>query len=537
MPTTLHNGIVLPAPWPPRLASPDLHPMRPPYLDAPPPVIQIDIGRQLFVDDFLIASTTLSRALHRPEYHPSCPVLRAEHSWEVGARGPMAMPFSGGVWWDTADKIFKMWYRAGHGGCMALAVSGDGVRWERPPRDVVAGTAVVAEGRHDTDTVWIDPNDPDPARRYKMFRTMLPGGARSPFAINFSADGVHWGDPVLSTGEYEDGGIGDRSTVFWNPFRKVWVFSLKHGWEGARARRYWETPSVVPGPGWDPPRRLPPFWVGADPRDPECPEFAIRPELYNLDAAAYESVIIGLFAVWRGDYRFDSKSPEALRLQAAGRPKSNEVFAGFSRDGWHWDRPDRQPFCPRSDTPGDWNWGNVQSAAPCCLIAGDKLHFYLSGRAGKSYRGPPPCNDHDSGGSTGLAILRRDGFASMDAGDAGGVLVTRPVLFTGKRLFVNIDAPRGELRAEALDESGRPIAPFTAAQCSPVSTDKTIQAVTFKGATDLSAVAGRKVKFRFHLRSGRLYSFWVSPDSSGASRGHLAGGGPGYKSYVDEAGV
>ena len=75
-----------------------------------------------------------------------------------------------------------------------------------------------------------------------------------------------------------------------------------------------------------------------------------------------------------------------------------------------------------------------------------------------------------AGGATGVAILRRDGFASMDAGEEAGTLTTRPLTFRGKYLFVNADAPQGELRAEVLDETGRPIAPTrwpTASRCEP----------------------------------------------------------------------
>ena len=36
----------------------------------------------------------------------------------------------------------------------------------------------------------------------------------------------------------------------------------------------------------------------------------------------------------------------------AGREKINEVALGFSRDGFHWDRPDRSAFLSVSDTPG-----------------------------------------------------------------------------------------------------------------------------------------------------------------------------------------
>ncbi len=56
----LYNGIELPEQWPPPDQKLTREPMpRPPYLIAPPEVISIDVGRQLFVDDFLVESTTL----------------------------------------------------------------------------------------------------------------------------------------------------------------------------------------------------------------------------------------------------------------------------------------------------------------------------------------------------------------------------------------------------------------------------------------------------------------------------------------------
>src|SRR5436190_17057704 len=75
---TLYNGIVLPRDWPPRLpdfpTSVEKDPVTPPYLLSPPGVIRIDIGRQLFVDDFLIAETTLKRTFHLAKYHPASPI-------------------------------------------------------------------------------------------------------------------------------------------------------------------------------------------------------------------------------------------------------------------------------------------------------------------------------------------------------------------------------------------------------------------------------------------------------------------------------
>jgi len=98
----LYNGIRLPAEWPPRL--PDgIDTAEPaPYLVHPPKVIPVDVGRQLFVDDFLIEETTLQRVFHRAAYDARSPVLRPDRAWErnVGRdespdsrRQPVAMVF------------------------------------------------------------------------------------------------------------------------------------------------------------------------------------------------------------------------------------------------------------------------------------------------------------------------------------------------------------------------------------------------------------------------------------------------------------
>jgi hypothetical protein len=356
--------------------------------------------------------------------------------------------------------------------------------------------------------------------------------------IHFSPDGIRW----KFAGDSDE--CGDRSTVFYNPFRTgwrgalgangvarpqgVWVFSLRTGTkEAGRCRAYYEHADVLQGLRWGDisGKEKWTLWVGADKLDPPRSDLNLandpkRPwdiappqQLYNLDCLAYESLILGLFSIWRG--------------QPKDRPKINEVCVGFSRDGFHWSRPDRRAFCPVSEDKNAWNYGNVQSASGCCLVVGDKLYFYVSGAAQGS-RDP---------NSTGLAILRRDGFTSMDAGEQEACLTTRPVKFSGKRLFVNVNAPKGRLLVEALDADGKVIAPFTRDNCTPMSVDSTIQPVRWRGADDLSSLAGKPVRFRFYLTQGQLYSFWVSPDASGASHGYVAAGGPGFTGLQDTVGL
>jgi hypothetical protein len=380
--------------------------------------------------------------------------------------------------------------------------------------------------------VWFDPTDADPSKRFKLWytRPVRAGGTpgnNTEFELRFSADGIHWSDPV-----WKSGVIRDCSTVFFNPFRDVWVYSLKlrptiersgeRQLAFVRSRAYLETPDVMAP--WSTDKIVP--WIGADKLDSPRNSMIGRQvlegqQLYNLNAVAYESVLLGLITIFHDD----GTGPE-------GRWHHNDTTVGFSRDGFHWDRRNRQPFLgPGSDRQG-WNWTNIQPAGGGCLLVGDKLYFYCSGRNNKE-------------GYTGLAILRRDGFASMDAGQEEGLLITRPVKFSGKHLFVNADAADGELRVSILQEDlsdfhnreSKALSPFTAENCQPIRGDSTIQRVTWKGASDLSSLAGKTVRFQFHLKRGSLYSFWVSPEESGASHGYVAAGGPGFSSNQDTVGT
>jgi hypothetical protein len=519
-PATLPNGIVLPRVWPPRRGEWIGAPETPPYLQSPPAVIPIDVGRQLFVDDFLIEESALYRRFHAAAFHDASPVLRPEQPWEqtdpqaslAGYQpSPSAMVFSDGVFFDPQDRLFKMWYMAGYQDKTALAVSYDGITWDRPAFDVEHGTNIVSIDRRDSNTIWLDASATDAQSRFKMAAYDL--GLKA-MRLSESADGIHWRSVGTS------GPCGDRSTFFRNPFRKVWVFSLRHDVASLnRTRRYVETANF-PGATW--PSSMPVSWIGADSLDRPHPSVpATRTELYNLDAVAYESLFIGLFDVYRGE------PPD--------REKPNDLCIGFSRDGFHWSRLSRDPFIGVSETKGAWNYANVQSAGGCCVIAGDRLHFYVSGRQGITGTSLPGVS------STGLAMLRRDGFASVtDQWPAGvaraivgtpGTLTTRPVRFSGSNMFVNADVA-GVMRAEVLDVGGRPIEGFTIDKSARIIGNGTRMPLNWQGVS-LGTLAGTTVRFRFTLDRARLFAFWVSRSVRGESGGYVAAGGPAFSGETD----
>lgn len=539
----LYNGIHLPQDWPPQNMRPSAYdPMPLPYLAMPPAVIQIDTGRQLFVDDFLIEYTDLQRRFHQPTDHSRNPLLQPETAIEMN-QGicPVAAPFSDGVFYDPHDRLFKLWYMAGWFDGTAMATSTDGIHWQRPLLDVVPGTNLVLaprdDFRRDGVSVWLDHDSPDPAERFKMYLYAREGKIGQKlqgvggFLLN-SHDGIHWkwGEKIPST--------NDNNTFFYNPFRKKWVFTIRR--EGrpvppwsprkkdmGRARSYWENSSFrAAANNWD----HAVFWLGADRHDhiPQGYSIGEDPQIYKIDAVGYESLMLGLIQMHYG--------PANEICGRGGFPKLTELQLAFSRDGFHWDRTHRSTFiAAEPHNKQSWKRAYVHSAGGTCLIVGDHLYFYYTAFRGNERNRHPL--DQWSGmyanASMGLAVLRRDGFASMET-NGEGMLLTRLLRFTGKHLFVNADAATGSLHAEICEPNGNAIDGFTREACMPVSVNSTKTMVRWKDQPDLSALAGRELRIRFYVNRGRLYAFWVSLSETGVSRGATAAGGPGLTGTWDE---
>ena len=172
----LYNNITLPETWPPkypRTLFTERRMLPVPYLENPPEVIRLDRGRELFVDDFLIASTTCVRKFHYPEKSAENPILKPETELELGnGQYPAcACPKSGGVWFNYEKRIFQIWYEAGFLGTICYAESDDAIHWKRPDLDVFPGTnRVLPYGlKSDSWTVVHDYYTDDPAQKFKMF--------------------------------------------------------------------------------------------------------------------------------------------------------------------------------------------------------------------------------------------------------------------------------------------------------------------------------------------------------------------------------
>ena len=137
------------------------------------------------------------------------------------------------------------------------------------------------------------------------------------------------------------------------------------------------------------------------------------------------------------------------------------------------------------------------------LLRGAALWFYYTGL---KYCQRPE-NPEPDASAVCLAGLRRDGFISLDAGEAEGSVVTRVLVLPKGDLYVNVDATGGSAMVRVCDEHGEPMAGFEASES--ISGDQPRAKVQF-AAGNLAVVNGRPVSLRFTLRHASLYSYWVA---------------------------
>jgi len=442
----------------------------------------------------------------------------------------------GGVWWDSKRKVFRMWYLGGWSGRFSTAESADGIHWTRPKAGPRGTNVLLPDQKMDTFSVWPDYAAADPFSAWHLY--ISPGGNPNSGYEYMSKDGYAW-DLVARTGLN-----GDSTTLFYNPFRGKWVWSIRSNWR-KRSRMYHEHEDFVKGAVWKNPIDDKKVAVsGGNPlaaggvvgASTDCVRWLAcdnqdRPksQLYNVDATPYESLTVGLFKIICG--RDNGESAKS------GMPKTTSIHFAYSRDGFHFSRPDRTPAIPDSGWgSGQWDSGYLGPCSSGFVIKDEQLWFFYTGVRGDGTEIVPPICTLGNGMhwnmSIGAATLRRDGFAGLVA-DGCGEVVTRPVCFTGSHLFVNAEVRFGSLAAEVLDEKGKPIAGYAAADCLPlVRQDTTRAEIRWKGG-DLAKLAGKPVRFRFLLKVGTFFSFWVSPSERGESRGYLAAGGPAYAGLRD----
>jgi hypothetical protein len=137
-----------------------------------------------------------------------------------------------------------------------------------------------------------------------------------------SPDGLHWRSRLNGSGP-----LLDRSTFWYDSFRKKWIFSIKQDYKSpyGRSRGYVEADDFVAGANWSQADIAP--WTSADASDPAWPYNDKLPaQLYTLDGTVYESLTVGLFSLFRG-FVDENARTTGSRTSA----EWDEIYVGFSR--------------------------------------------------------------------------------------------------------------------------------------------------------------------------------------------------------------
>ena len=512
-----------------------LHPPRPaqPLLfssDTPRTgVVPLQGRKHLFLDDALFErSEHISFSAHPPR--------RIERVMD-GIEGPFRKHLTVV---EDQDGLIRL-YNGGPDDYLMVHVSRDGKSFTAPDTGLHHGNRkniVIAEpaplGRP-----IIDPNGP-PEHRWKYISGLEGRGVY----LYTSPDGWKWTRHRQAVLSFRS---GSQSSLFYDDQRGVYVGYHRTGFprsEGGGTRREFvlaETTDV--GRPW--PVRLQtqaevqqigkvrslrspqPWWLDNGPLTPgdfgiELPTvfqpdpkidppgsgvYVPKADKYPWAPDAYVA-----FPVMYFDYE-EPRQPATRRVLYEERSRGLgsglvETQLAVSRNGVSWRRFPSPAYLPIGTYEGIPL--HQIYLAEGMVRRGDELWQYFYGQ--QDYHSP--ARRRPEGNAVYRAVQRLDGFVSADAPyDRMGTIVTRPIVFSGRRLVLNINTGGlGYAQVGFEDDQGRPIPGFSVDDCVFINGNFVHHTVEWLGrGTDLSELAGRPLRLVITLRGTSLFALQFVP--------------------------
>jgi len=467
--------------------------------------MKIDSKRQLFVDDYVISSVeNLTRRFHQPVKHPKNPLVIADRPWESEIPDWIYMAFA---LYDPVTNKFQMWYHTE--GRTMYAESDDGITWRKPNLGMVEYKGSRENNILSSRVSHILKFDPHASNPQKRYTAVVDG------YLSQSSDGLHWTAdhkrPALgrtmnsmSPGPYWSKGIGDTSIYRYDPILERYICDAKFNLympkekikqlgittgnkPRLKLRTMVESENFI---HWTRQR----FIMYPDRNDdPDC-------QIYQHISFVYESM-------WLGMVRLMHIIPTGF--------KQVDVQLSYSRDGRHWNRPrQRKLFIPLGE-PDSWEPDYTDPSSNGPLLVNDELWFYY--RGSRHAKRDDPDYVYRKGKlprsykmAFGLAKLRRDGFVSLDTDDTPGQVVTRPLTFAGKKLFVNADVEKdGWVKAAVLTRDSNSIDSYKLDDSVTLTKDTTKGRMSWKSKRELVPPGDKHLRLVFQLKNAKLYSFWI----------------------------
>ena len=518
-------------------------PLIPDYIKLPPKVINIDIGRQLFVDDYLIDSNDKNIKISSNTASKSSKSIILPSSEE----GDWAVPNMQSLIYDYYSKEYKMWYKSSESvpTKIAIAKSYDGIHWYKPKIinynvkcvneccnncfkkyesslkncdniNIIIGGCQNGKG-YGNCTMILDQKETNTDKLFKLVY-----GHCHDLILMYSKDGINWNKENYNLGW----GSGSPWYLSFNPFKSKYIFTFRDNLphiKKTRTTRYieidqlknkwnkWNNQESYGGAGYKTIKENDPYhYVVADKYDKT--KFGTRiPGIYCTHTLAYESLMINLISVYQGD----TKIPKV---------KSVELYLGFSRDGINYTRPkDRTPFIAE-----DEETKYIIPIGGNLIVKKDLIYLYMFTKIIKKnaiVKVVPT-----------LYTIRRDGFSYLGYIDGGnwkytGWVLTKLLTTNKSYLFVNYSGKKNpDLYVELLSEKNKVLDGYSKNDCFPIKSDSTKILIKWKNNNTLPD--GKKFKIKFYF-GGNLYSFWTSNSLDGESNGFIGNGSDDYYSYND----
>jgi hypothetical protein len=454
------------------------------------------------------------------------------------------------VYQDPETSRYQMWYQAylgAHAKDKALrcvvcyAESRDGIHWNKPDLELfpfgdIKKTNIVLlsnEGpsTHYGASVVVNPNEPDPTRRYKMaYWDFVARGEQytKGLCVAFSPDGIHWteysGNPVSKTADTprelpplrqpnsavpsEEGPLRflavsevidatfDTRLQKYVIYSKTWLDGPKGllAWKRAVVRTesddfvHWSRPHLVMWPdeidGVGSMKRLAPS--NSNGLAAERGESARGLQLHGGPAFYYNGAYFSLLQV--------------LDLDATGLMPTE---LAISRDGLEWKRPFREDYFLPVEGGNRFDSGTIwTNATP--IYHEDEIWFYYGSYIAWHLNHPDYDDKRFSG--IGLAIMPRDRFAGLKPIDRFDQVTLKPVNLSGcKGILLNADASSGSIQVELIDEDGYRVKGFHLDQAQEITGDGLRHKVHWKH-NELSDLTEGKYLLRIHLDNSTLYA-------------------------------
>jgi hypothetical protein len=455
----------------------------------------VDIGshRELFVDHYLLEDLKGARLeLQKPVDRGT--VVKYDKPWE-GAFSNYSTVIHDGA-------HYRLYYRGLPTAKRELvadtvtcyAESPDGIHWTKPELGIVPlngskrNNVVLADPAFSSDfSPFLDGRPGVPGdERYKA----LGGTMRTGLVAFASADGIHWRklreDPVFPSTKQPS--FDSQNLAFWSESEQKYV-------------AYYRTFKAFPGLGkirwitratsddflrWSSPQEMsfgdaPPEHLYINQTSP----YFRAPHIYVSIAARF----------WPGRRSLTDEEIVQARIEEGYYKDISDVVLFTTRGGTKYDRTFLESFVRPGPGPNNWASRTNYPVLNVVQTGPVEMSFYVN----RDYAQPTA--------HVTRYTLRLDGFSSVHAPYAGGEMLTRALIFSGKEIEINYaTSAAGGIRVELQDASGKPVPGFTLDDSQEIIGDHIARVVTWKSGSSVAAVAGKPVRLRFVMKDADLYS-------------------------------